>query len=77
MCKENTVEGAALAEETVQENIESLAESATESAPEYSAEDVAFMREAMRLAAMAEEIDEVPVGALVVRNGEIIRNSSY
>ena len=72
MCKENTVEGAALAEETVQENIESLAESATESAPEYSAEDVAFMREAMRLAAMAEEIDEVPVGALVVRNGEII-----
>lgn len=72
MCKENTVEGAALAEETVQENIESLAESATESTPEYSDEDVAFMREAMRLAAMAEEIDEVPVGALVVRNGEII-----
>ena len=72
MCKENTVEGAALAEETAQENIESLAESATESAPEYSAEDVAFMREAMRLAAMAEEIDEVPVGALVVRNGEVI-----
>ena len=35
-------------------------------------EDIAFMREAMRLAAMAEEIDEVPVGALVVRNGEII-----
>lgn len=34
--------------------------------------DVAFMREAMRLAKMAEEIDEVPVGALVVRNGEII-----
>ena len=34
--------------------------------------DIEFMREAMRLAAMAEEIDEVPVGALVVRNGEII-----
>ena len=34
--------------------------------------DVAFMREAMRLAKMAEEIDEVPVGAIVVRNGEII-----
>ena len=72
MCKENAFEGAALAEETVQKNIESLAESAHESAPEYSAEDVAFMREAMRLAAMAEEIDEVPVGALVVRNGEVI-----
>lgn len=72
MCKENAFEGAALAEETVQKNIENLAESADESAPEYSAEDVAFMREAMRLAAMAEEIDEVPVGALVVRNGEVI-----
>ena len=34
--------------------------------------DVTFMREAMRLAKLAEEIDEVPVGALVVRNGEII-----
>lgn len=38
----------------------------------YTDEDVLYMREAMRLAAMAEEIDEVPVGALVVRNGEII-----
>ena len=38
----------------------------------HSEEDIAFMREAMTLAAMAEEIDEVPVGALVVRNGEII-----
>ena len=35
-------------------------------------EDIAFMREAMALAKMAEEIDEVPVGALVVRDGEII-----
>ena len=35
-------------------------------------EDISFMREAMALAKMAEEIDEVPVGALVVRNGEII-----
>ena len=35
-------------------------------------EDIFFMREAMALAKMAEEIDEVPVGALVVRNGEII-----
>ena len=34
--------------------------------------DLTFMREAMRLAKLAEEIDEVPVGALVVRNGEII-----
>jgi tRNA(adenine34) deaminase len=37
-----------------------------------SEEDVAFMREAMALAKLAEEIDEVPVGALIVRNGEII-----
>ena len=34
--------------------------------------DELFMREAMRLARLAEEIDEVPVGALVVRGGEII-----
>ena len=37
-----------------------------------SEEDVAFMREAMALAKMAEEIDEVPVGALIVRDGQII-----
>ena len=35
-------------------------------------EDISFMREAMSLAAMAEEIDEVPVGALIVRDGRII-----
>lgn len=34
--------------------------------------DVAFMREAMSLAALAEQIDEVPVGAIIVRNGEVI-----
>ena len=38
--------------------------------PELS--DEYFMREALRLASLAEEIDEVPVGALVVLNGEII-----
>ena len=37
-----------------------------------SEEDVAFMREAMALAKMAEDIDEVPVGALIVRDGQII-----
>ena len=34
--------------------------------------DIAFMREAMALARIAEEIDEVPVGALIVRDGKII-----
>lgn len=34
--------------------------------------DIAFMREAMSLAKMAEEIDEVPVGALVVKDGVVI-----
>ena len=68
MCKENTTEYARLDKEAVRENKEMT----PESTPEYREEDVAFMREAMRLAAMAEEIDEVPVGALVVRNGEII-----
>ena len=37
-----------------------------------SEEDLAFMREAMALAKMAEDIDEVPVGALIVRDGQII-----
>ena len=34
--------------------------------------DEFFMREAIKLAKLAEEIDEVPVGALIVRDGEII-----
>ncbi len=34
--------------------------------------DEFFMREAIRLAGLARDIDEVPVGALVVRDGEII-----
>jgi tRNA(adenine34) deaminase len=34
--------------------------------------DEQFMRDALRLAAKAREADEVPVGALVVREGKII-----
>jgi tRNA(adenine34) deaminase len=34
--------------------------------------DAAFMREALRLAQKAFKTDEVPVGAVVVRNGKII-----
>ena len=34
--------------------------------------DEYFMREAIRLAALAAEIDEVPVGALIVKDGEIL-----
>ena len=34
--------------------------------------DAAFIRVAMQLAHLAEQIDEVPVGALVVRDGKII-----
>ena len=34
--------------------------------------DEFFMREAIRLAELARDIDEVPVGALIVRDGEII-----
>lgn len=34
--------------------------------------DIKFMQRAMELALMARDIDEVPVGAVVVRNGEII-----
>ena len=34
--------------------------------------DVKYMRMAMDLAAEAEKIDEVPVGALIVRDGVVI-----
>ena len=39
---------------------------------QYDEKDVEFMREAMRLASLAEQIDEVPVGALCVKDGKII-----
>ena len=39
---------------------------------EYTELDAAFMRRAIELALEAEKIDEVPVGALVVRDGKII-----
>lgn len=38
--------------------------------------DVKYMREALALAKEAEERDEVPVGALIVRDGEIIARAS-
>ena len=38
-------------------------------------DDEKFMREAMRLARIAAERDEVPVGAVAVRNGEIIASA--
>lgn len=38
-------------------------------------EDEKYMREALRLAAMAEAIDEVPVGAVAVRDGRIIASA--
>ena len=39
---------------------------------EYNELDELFMRRAIELALEAEKIDEVPVGALVVRDGKII-----
>ncbi len=39
---------------------------------EYTEEDVDFMREALEEARRAEALDEVPVGAVVVRDGKII-----
>lgn len=39
----------------------------------YTAEqDEAFMREAIRLAEIAKDLGEVPVGAVIVRDGEIL-----
>ncbi len=37
--------------------------------------DEMYMTEAIRLAKLAEEIDEVPVGAVIVRNGEVIASA--
>ena len=39
-------------------------------------EDELYMARAIALAKRAEEIDEVPVGALIVRDGEIIAEGS-
>ena len=66
MCNENALKNSIQSEENITENVD------IDIAPTHSPEDVEYMREAMRLAAMAEEIDEVPVGALVVRDGRII-----
>ena len=41
----------------------------------FSFEDISFMREAMRLASLAEEMDEVPVGAVIVKDGKIIASA--
>lgn len=38
----------------------------------WSSEDERFMRDALAEAKVAASVDEVPVGAVVVRNGEII-----
>lgn len=68
MCKENEMKNA-----TVAENITPATEQALPvTEVSYTPEDVEFMREAMSLAAKAEEIDEVPVGAVIVRDGRII-----
>ncbi|MDO3388261.1 tRNA adenosine(34) deaminase TadA [Gilvimarinus sp. SDUM040013] len=42
------------------------------SAPQTSEEDVQWMREAMQLAERAADNDEVPVGAVVVKDGQIV-----
>ena len=47
-------------------------DTAGDSAVEYTADDIKFMRRAMELALLAEEADEVPVGALAVRGGVVI-----
>ena len=48
----------------------------TSDTPQYTEEDVAYMRECVALAHEAEERDEVPVGAIIVRNGQIIARAS-
>ncbi len=52
------------------ESLENI--SNTEASEAVTEEDIAFMRRAMELAEEARKIDEVPVGALIVRDGVII-----
>ena len=40
--------------------------------PVFTEQDVAFMQHALMLAQNAERLGEVPVGAVLVRDGEII-----
>ncbi|OIQ26036.1 tRNA adenosine(34) deaminase TadA [uncultured Vibrio sp.] len=42
------------------------------SVPEFSSQDEHFMRRALELAAIAESEGEVPIGAVLVKDGEII-----
>ena len=52
---------------------ENMIEQETETVfPAPSEDDVAYMLEAMSLARLAEDIDEVPVGALIVRDGKVV-----
>ena len=37
-----------------------------------NSDDIPFMREALRLAQMASDAGEVPIGAILVRNGQVI-----
>ena len=59
MCKND------LDENIIEQNGETLSHG-------FDEQDVLYMTEAMALARLAEEIDEVPVGALIVRDGEVI-----
>ena len=43
-----------------------------ETVMQYDDNDITYMLRAMELAKIAESIDEVPVGALIVKDGEII-----
>lgn len=58
--------------ESLEYENEKLASAACKDTCGASEEDIKFMRAAMSLARAAEAIDEVPVGAIAVRNGEII-----
>ncbi|WP_082030238.1 tRNA adenosine(34) deaminase TadA [Vibrio renipiscarius] len=49
-----------------------LEDSAAQSSEQFSAQDEHFMRRAMALATQAEQQGEVPVGAVLVKDGEII-----
>ena len=44
----------------------------TESAEAFTGDELVWMREALRLAEYAAEQGEVPIGAVIVRNGQVI-----
>lgn len=75
MTKENGINENISSDEINKSFADCKAEHTTTSISEELSSDEFFMREAIEMAKRAEEIDEVPVGAVAVRDGRIIASA--